>query len=83
MAPDRTLKKIIAEARLEKLSRRYGQAAHLFEEGARTQEGKDAEMRRRLVRQQAACTYLDDGTPKANRASQAISLLLEFYFRRR
>ncbi|MDR3619647.1 MAG: patatin-like phospholipase family protein [Paludisphaera borealis] len=78
MPPDRTLKEIVAEARLEKASRRYGRAAVLFAEAAHTPEAKaDAETRRSLLRQEAACTYLDDETPKATRVPKAIALLVE------
>ncbi len=78
MSPFRTLEEIVVEARLEKASRRYGRAADLFAEAGRSPEaGANRRMRESLLRQTAACKYMDSTTPRGDRVSAALSLLTE------
>ena len=78
MSPVRTLEEIVAEASLEKASRRYGRAADLLAEAGRSPEAEANPRRQQsLVRQAAACKYLDDTASRGARSSEALSLLTE------
>ena len=78
MSPVRTLEEIVAEARLEKASRRYGRAADLLAEAGRSPEAEANPRRRKaLLRQAAACKYLDATASRGDRVSAALSLLTE------
>ena len=78
MVPVRPLEEIVAEARREKASRRYGPAADLLAEAGRSPEAKaDSKKQKALLREEAACRYLDSSKDRENRLSAALSLLAE------
>ena len=78
MCPVRTLEEIVAEASLEKASRRYGRAADLLAEAGRSPEAEANPRRQQsLVRQAAACKYLDDTASRGGKSGVSSSFLPE------